>query len=370
MSDRHAPGNASSEEIVMNTIMPEVKVPGRDEQLVWLRNELAGNRTFANLRGGKFHSTASHFIGKNPTEFCKAWDDFSAQARVMGNMLARLKRDGWDHAYGELDSALRGAHIIEGEDVPLDHTTPVTVLMFSPDVTFAMLRWGMSHKLEDVLTIKKDLAMSDEGFLRLIKGIPVLPEYLEKFDRTKHDNLLGQAYSGAIGRKALQRMNEIFGAVRDWADDQLFLRLNRSLSTDHYLLEDNQLYGYLFVGKEQGDILSRFSREEQENLATWTIDYPTSCLRDLMCVPKGKLWIGFHEEVDHSLYAKAPFFPSRSVLHGMGATLITDNDQLSRFPSNGRKSRYPIVGPQDKEWDGKWRVAFKICSCFDDGCTR
>ena len=137
----------------MDAVLPETKtevkkeVPSRQEQLVWLRNYLMGNKTFGSLRAGRFRKDALSILyevsqGDNwgPMDFCRGWDEHVAEARIMGNKLAQLKRDGWNDAFRELESALNGAYVIEGEDIPLEQTTPVTILVFEPELTFDLFR--------------------------------------------------------------------------------------------------------------------------------------------------------------------------------------------------------------------------------------
>jgi hypothetical protein len=358
------------------TVVPEVKVPSRDEQLVWLREKLAGNKTFGVLRGGGFHrgigsvlhkpsDKGKGYVGehRSPSEFCTAWDEFSGQARVMGNLLACLERDGWKDAYQELKSALCDNHIIEGETVLLENTTPVTLLLFSAEKTFDLLHWGLSQNLRDLKELASNSTNSDE-YTKVVQGFPTFAKYIGK-----EDDALGQAFSDTVMSGARKRMCEIFGPDRDWDDDQLFLRL-RSGQVDYRLIQSGRLFGYMFPGKDQKDLLCQFPRAEQEQIATWTINMPTVYIEKLRRTPKNSFWVGFHPESGHDSYKSAPFFPSTGVNHGMGAVIITDSCQLYEHAQKDRVGRYPLSHRHDQARDGKWRVVFDPTNCFDDGCTR
>jgi len=354
MSDQHSQDVLNSEEIAMNAIMPEKKTPSRLEQLVWLREKLMGNNAFCALRGNSRKSPSSVVYdvfkkrGATPTDFCRVWDEFHAQGRIMGNLLAQLKRDGWTDAYRELEEALDGHHVIEGEDVPLEQTTPVTILMFEPELTFDLFRWAVSHKKKDAVEhftgVCPDIELGS-----LESRMPSLRKYFEKIDWDS----FGQAYTDTVQLRSRCRK-----AIED-IDDGLWFR-DDQLSTDGKFFGRGRLFGFVFVDKSQAKILSAFSREEQKHLATWRINVPSILVKSSRGCPK---LLGFHEESCHSSYGKAPFFASRGVTCGMGASLITDRDSI--YP----RGKYALHLYGDKPVDGKFRIAFKVCNRFDDECA-
>ncbi len=129
--------------------MSQYVVPGRDEQLQRLLERLTGHEAFGRLRGTFDPSVdqmerLTRLIAEagSPTAFCAAWDQYTADVRVVGNILAQLRRDGWNAAADELESALKwSGYTLSGETVPLNKMAPLTALIIDFPRTHAMLTW-------------------------------------------------------------------------------------------------------------------------------------------------------------------------------------------------------------------------------------
>jgi hypothetical protein len=279
-------------------------------------------------------------------DFCRAFDEWASQARIMGALLATFKRDGWEHAFNELQEALFRKHVIEGETVPLDRTTPVTICMFEPEITFDLLRWASTHEIDDLerLVGQPD---ADPDFVKLRESFPLLKD-LTVEECKKFDDILGSVFSDRVFQNARDVTTRVWGPHRDWDNDKLWLRLESSQG-GYRLLRSGRAFAFMLVGMDQAKALGGFSREEQGRMATWRINLPTMCVEHMGGTPKNRFWVQFREESDHDPHSSAPVFSSVGTSRGMGASIVTNCRNLA---------------------PGKFIMTFDVCSCLDDGCSR
>ena len=321
-----SPRGTASEGIHMNVLVPEGvpaklgQIPDRDEQLRILREMLIGNKAFGAMRAGRFNTSASRILGdsETPSSFCDLWDKHHAHARVMGNMLAKFKRDGWNDAYNELKQALGEAYVIEGETIPLEETTPVTVFMVEAELTIKLIRFCLET---DWRSVKKDpdIVRKNPVFEELCAAIPGMRKNFEHWVSLQFGSYgnLNPFYHyrdvflkdfGEQSARARDLVNLSFWQVSRWCG------AHKQLNSELWM---GVPCGFLAVGKTQADILGGWSREEQSKVATWRLDIPSVMIADVRgCSLPSTFDIGFHPESEHERWRK------------QWPTLVSDGFQL------------------------------------------
>jgi hypothetical protein len=298
----------------MQTV-PEVEVRKPvifdDEELFALAIKLAGNHSFKQCRG-KFETSIDRTVceiiddSPSPTIANIRLEEYLRSVMVMGNLLAKLKRDRMKRAFDELRDALRSnGHVILGETIPLEKTVPLTMLMLEPELTLDLVRWGMGddrhpdhtkriYRLLPTLQAHGKVAeMKAEGY-----GAEIAPSY--------YDVLAGLPRAFDEGIPLINPVWKTFP--------------KRSVGPGFTHLRD--LYfplAFVFIGKEQDEVLKIFDREQQKRIATWQIDAP----RFLFSYGNSSFHVGFHEESVHDIWLKRfPAFASKGVSAGHGAFLL------------------------------------------------
>ncbi|MDD5726877.1 MAG: hypothetical protein PHC53_05795 [Patescibacteria group bacterium] len=304
-------------------------VPTREEQLASLREKLAGHQAFGRLRG-KLGDSTIYLLGKmiesaeSPTSFCRDWDQFAADARVMGNMLAQFRRDGWSAAARALYGALKTDTLIEGETVPLHKTVPITILVLDPERTFSMLRWIRAGYYADLSAYhhRRDHVVQPELVSDLFEKFPSLRKHCDYFS-TKfefyHGDALACAYrddvrSGyADSLKPFQdKVTRLIMVWESYRNDQLDVV--------------NITFGYIFRA-EQSEVLSFFSREEQASLATWQCRLPKVLEERL-----NRVNVGLHPEAAHDdMVRTQPTLSSAGCSHGFGVRVFPGKENPSEI---------------------------------------
>jgi hypothetical protein len=326
--DCHVRSNASwvfaSEEIVMDTIVPEVSEP-RDE-LEALVMQLAGHNAFALCRGEMqldLIYIIENIIRRSPNRegAKKKLREFFGAALIMGNKLAQLHFSGQKKAYSELEGALTRDHFVfTYESVPLDKTRPVTILMLEPEKTIVLLRWmaeGRTAELNrfvgfDPLSHFKNYEVQ-EVTRELFKVFPSLESHVKESLRTDRDN---GSELALIFKEAIVGLPDSFPGSLPLISDNM-----------EYLLHTTEHGGsgsiftfpiaWMFPGKDQAQVLAMFSRDDQKRVATWQIDVPEISLKHNGGFRDIK--IGVHPEHEHRIWEKkAPAFTSKGLSNGHG----------------------------------------------------
>ncbi|HLD17546.1 MAG TPA: hypothetical protein VJB99_00540 [Patescibacteria group bacterium] len=345
----------------MGSKVPEGAV-NRDGQLAFLRNKLLGNEAFGRQRGqwgGSDYHRPLGVLGRmiatnpSPTAFCQDWDQFAADSRVMGNLLARFRRDGWKDAEDELMRALQDrAYLLPEETVPLHETAMFTVVVFDFVRTLEMIRWiRCAHwsslnyyldELDDTWESQKRKSWWMEDVVgrtlthRLFEAYPNLLEHTRA--RRKNGNYEGWDLCQSYQEQVSNRFNLIGFNLLDIGHA---LRLAWRTYNDHLEL-GNQPFGYI-CRTDQAEVLSRFSREEQEQIATWSVRLPkVTDRRDL-----DGLFIGFHPENVHSVWQKDSPMTSIGCSNGYGVVLLSRRWEGEPLTHTERHHKSPSISRVD-----------------------
>jgi hypothetical protein len=304
-------------------------VPTHEEQLASLREKLAGHQAFGRLRG-KLGDSTIYLLGKmigsteSPTSFCRDWDQFAADARVMGNMLAQFRRDGWMTAAKALYDALKTDTLIEGETVPLHKTVPITILILDPERTFSMLRWIRAGCYEDLSAYhyRRDQVMRPEIVSDLFEKFPSLRKHCDYF-RTKFEFYHGDALASAYHDDVRSGYAKTLKPLQD--------KITRLIMVWESYRNDrldvvNIAFGYMFRA-EQSEVLANFSREEQTHLATWQCRIPKALEKRF-----NRINVGLHPEAAHGdMVRTQPTLSSTGCSHGFGARVFPGKEEPSKI---------------------------------------
>lgn len=300
----------------------EKKVPSEEKQIEALRKELIGNRTFRSCRG-KLFDVFFKIVEKseNPTQFCSMWDGQTPDMLIMGNLLAKYKRDGWIFAYESLKNALMSDdYLFPEEIIPINQTIPFTAVMLEPKKTLTLVNWLLSvHWCElNCYLDEKDgatgLTFHSSGLThKLFENFPSLEEFCR-------ERRMYYPYEGADLLKAYEKeICKSFG--EDIFQDMESLKgqglhLIQGQWNDHVEEVHSMYFVYAFPA-EAKDILCKFNREQQKKMAVWTFNFP-----------KIQMWEGFRpaiglhvEQEQKKWFNKYPMNVSLNVSHGLGAVL-------------------------------------------------
>lgn len=324
----------------MSTIVPE-DIAGASDELEALANKLAGNEAFAKCRNTFLRNVSDvveGMIGEsaNPTEFCQKFDAHFAAVRVMGNILAQLKRDGNRKAYEELKQALEtDDFFLTGQDAALDETIPITLLMLEPAKTLTLLEWmkkGLTAELNTFVGISHRDATIQEVTRALFAAFPTLEQHTRLSKQLLADN-----YHDGAGLLPAYK-DEVAGLPDSFAGaipliGAFMERLLRSVEQSGSGSAFTFPIAYMFIGKEQSEVLGMFDRERQQRIATWQLRIPRVILR------RGRVAnamnIGIHPETEHVIWKKKlPPFVSKGVTHRNGIAFLThsiSHETITRY---------------------------------------
>lgn len=310
----------------------EKQVPeNTNNQVTELQEKLRGHQIFGELRGnaGSLVGSIDRALDQSatPTEFCTNWDSLSAQLRVIGNLMATLKRDGKSEALEALrESLVDPLYVFQGETIPLEKTSPVTLVMFDPKRTLAMLRWILEchwQNLDDYL--KGEEFFSERHKVQTIELFKLFPS-LEAASRMRSQcgDYEGWELAYAYQVDVLQKIKLPTGFVP--------MTIPYGQYNDHFEFSDSHhaltkkvnedgpvvkcLHHFAFLVKaDQKDVLSHFTREEQENIATWQFRvHPESV--------EHQCEVGLHLETEHEEWqGRKRTYASLGVSNGFGGVL-------------------------------------------------
>jgi hypothetical protein len=301
-----------------------------EEQMLYLRERLAGHRAFAACRG-QFHDLPyTEFLERVKRHgvegALKPFDKWCGTRRIMLKMLAQLTRDGNMVAAYELEQALTSEHIMTGETIPSEKTKPGVLVMFDPQKTLLVTRWFYTTQVEDARqyarTGQNDLKRGQCGFLspRLFELFPHLKQELLADSRDWFEKVALELRP-RINDDCI-KFNQVFGE-NDIAG--MFLDQSRCEWWHGY----NTLA--LFVhNATQDKVLGMFTRTEQASIATWQFNYPRFERSNMSCMWSHfpNFWVGFHPEDEHAAWSKCwPSYVSRGCAAGLGAVIV-DKEKL------------------------------------------
>jgi hypothetical protein len=310
------------------------------QQITELQEQLRGNKIFGSLRGNS--GCATRLINQilkqseNPTDFLRHWDAKVADLRVIGNIMATLKRDGKTEALDALQHALSyGLYTFPGETVAPDKTVPMTLVMFEPEATLSMLSWitrGHWHDFWAFLGSKHYKLQDDDPRTTLVKemfaNFPSLARTANR-PRISIDEQwanegwdLLYAYQMDVLRKFkipenFHPMLLTHGQFNDHLElNPQFHRAPRMMvAPDTEEIQPTQNFAFWVEG-DQATVLSQFTREEQKCIATWQFHVHPSM------TSRGLIEIGLHPESGHAaLKHQYVLQASAGVSHGFGAII-------------------------------------------------
>lgn len=316
-----------------------INVPTREEQLAALREKLTGHQAFGRVRGllnGKGKDPLLRLVDMagSPTSFCHRWDEFAADIRVVGNMVAQFRRDGWKEAEVELTTALSTpGHLIPGETFPLHETVPVTILILDPLRTFTMLRWIRVGHTRD-LDIAISHGLSECNVPNLTRDLVVsFPRLLDPNNRricteeTFYQALEQDVYFRFANVSALWDLESAGQAFSLRMNHNTCYRLNNTFGHRH-----GKMFGFMLL-EEQNQALSRFSRQDQSRIGTWLCRVPKTSL------PLVKyMGVGLHPEAAHAaIVQRYPAMASVGCAFNFGVQLFTQEHEAIGYLHNHNK---------------------------------
>lgn len=290
-------------------------VPEFTKEEMSFLNKMLGSGAFQECRGKLEHSILSYILDEieksdSPTNFLKNFDNFFGKVRIVANSLAQLKRDDKSGLY-EIDScddslfsqlcfSLRSPnYVFPDEVISLEEARPVTILMLNPQRVLLMLKWINSKHFG--LRKEKDKSFNDftNG---VMQAFPILKLYAQHAISSNNysEYYVAQALSDDVVTK--------FSNLETKLKDVGWLILDSGLQ-----LEDIEMWGYhwlYYFEGQQSDILKRFTRQEQKNIASWQFNLSKRIIKPCIELHPGNI---------HPIYKKRYLGTSKGVSKGIGA---------------------------------------------------
>lgn len=258
------------------------------QQIAELQDQLRGHQIFGRYRG-TYNYTAMNAVGEilgkseSPTEFLRQWDSFAGDMRVIGNLMAVLKRDGKLEALTAFQQALLDpTYTFPGETIPLEKTVPVTLVMFNPKATLSMLLWitqGHWQDLGKFLDDKWDVYSESRRHLTvpLFENFPSLPRAIrasyESMSYTGWNLLYAYQVDVLRGFEIPEDFHPMYLAWGQYNDHIELAPPGHSAERKIVApdTEEVKCLGHFafWVEGDQASVLSRFTRNQQEKMATW-----------------------------------------------------------------------------------------------------
>ena len=325
--------------------MPEDKplsqVPDLETQIAELRQRLTGHQIFARRRGKSRILTAlleEMLKGRDsPSAALRAWDALLADGRVLLSLMAQLERDGRSTSVEELTEALRDpSFFFTGETVPIEQTTPLTVVMPDPERTLLMVEWVLRNRDPDNLFAHLDGYTDDQGFCnnagcdcdlteRLIAAFPSMKEVAEEL--SNRATVAGEVIALAHIKEVTCSLPIIDGIPlslapnRDQGNQMIFAGRHDECWLKGHWRQPGYL-AYVVPGEQQA-VLRQFDRQTQKRLATWQLRLPTVRWERMQLIdpadgpPPYYLWVV--PETEHKdNQRRYPAYSSPGCSHGFG----------------------------------------------------
>lgn len=307
-----------SKQPLETTVSPEI-------QLQELRTTLSSHGIFKELRGRFGGTPYDKFLeGGSPTETVRLFNDWAGKQRVMLQLLAKYQRNGWMVAYNELHSALfDSSHVITGEDVAAEKTTPGTLIIVDFEKVALIARWAQTTTRDDVeYLLSHDGELNPERRPRgaLTKKLfEAVPEF-QKFWSSNPSYGRRDTCPTQIREKDVR---DYWTRIIRYAKyrERLFLFVNGGYWRDGYAV------GAFIRDSKPRDVLKLFSRKERKRISAWSFNYPTAIDRDIPALGRDwyRMWIGFHEQSEHEKWRQQwPNFVSTHANHGFGAIMLDE----------------------------------------------
>jgi hypothetical protein len=342
-------------------------VVSKEQQFDALLQVLAGNHVFGRTRG-QSHLPVGRVLEQmldqadSPRDFCAMWDQFTGDLRVLGNMLAKHRREGWTFAEEELLAALwHENHVLPGETVPIHETTPITIFMLDPERMLTMIKWRLTGQDDELHAMTEKKECKNPLLQKLFDGFPSFEGYL----RSMREESL--ALIAAVYRDVIER----FPHYRKMSGRRL--RIDRGENEDRLQPYANVLmklfgamenvaeysYGFLVFG-EQDDVLRPFSRKQQKQVATWQLHVPSILIEKARAkqeafskewrhgdrMPLSRLQFGFFPEREYAHWVRMyPSLVSSGVSHGLGVIMATGLMRQTQLT----KENFPITSRERSE---------------------
>jgi hypothetical protein len=335
------------------------------QQIAELQDQLRGHQIFGRYRG-TYNYTAMNAVGEilgkseSPTEFLRQWDSFAGDMRVLGNMMAVLKRDDKTEALTAFQQALIDpTYTFPGETIPLDKTVPVTLVMFNPKATLSMLLWitqGHWMDLGKFMDDEWDVYGESRRHLTvpLFENFPSLPRAIRA--RCESINYMGwdllYAYQVDVLRgveipKDFHSMYLAFGQYNDHIELERSRYSAKTTTVAPDTQEVNCVGHFAFwVEGDQAAVLSRFTREQQEKMATWQFHVHPDLIRvkDPRYLTVGLHIEAMHEEFQHHYGSRA----SAGVSHGFGGIINPPDDYQKHWNASNKTEL--VLRTVDGDW--------------------
>jgi hypothetical protein len=320
-------------------------VPSVDDQLSWLAEHLAQSRAFADCRG-LFGYPMNHIIDTEPGQLKKRLGSI----RIMTELVWKLKKKGWKAALYELRTALNSEHYTyAGEALSPEKTFPVTLVMYKPLETLAMLGWIFTNPLSQ---LNRFIGVSSGEISDHTRG---LYEVFPTLGESSHARWMAREEEGQeLWRAHKSEVLDEFDIPKraipmglNWNYQEPIMatmenaRGNRGMSHP---------FAFLVRGRDQKDVLELYSRTVQEMIATWQFHLPVIYKQ----VDTTRLLVGIHPEGEHGKWTKRyPSFASRGVTNGKGALVL---------PLQGSVEMYDYYVGDPAKYMGQPRIVLKRSS--------
>ena len=341
-----------------NNIIPtalQAPVTSPVDQIKWLIHRIAGNQSFGKCRG-EFGvlDVFSMLSLSNPTQTLKALDEAVAPVKVMLQLLARLKRDGWTYAYNELFAALiHRDHIFTGEEVPIEAREDGTLVFVDLEDTLLLLRWlYTTDYCLDIIPYVRGQS-SDRGLYgslteQTFERFPSIRD--ELVERVKHTlgfrdtAMFVNPPAYLFGQEKLDSAWDVLEKFYrpDKKQQRLPLIADRVNTDGHW--SNRGCVAIFITGVSQKEVISSFPRSEQDRVSTWQFRFPKVHADGLSWGSIGgpSMLIGLHLESEHKDWGDIhPSYVSHGVTHGLGAIMLT-KDMVGRDSHGFMKGTIPI----------------------------
>ncbi|MES2087994.1 MAG: hypothetical protein V4467_03320 [Patescibacteria group bacterium] len=357
--------------------VPEA-IPCSDEQRAWLVSKLATSKAFRVCRG-QFDRSPVDFIDDIRREFPGLTkSQFSAKlharlgaVRIMAELYNSLMEKYWNVAADDLRNALLNrSYFLVGETVPIHETTPMTLVVFDPEKTFAMLHWLFVNSIVELGSFAGVSMYRHQAVLELSEPTRKLGALFPSLCADcKHQQRQGDDLTAALwvvhAREVLNLFNIPKSAMSLAIHHEYHMPMLREAGGSNFGFWHP--FAFLFVGKEQGEVLEGYSRLQQGKIASWQFRIP-AVYRNWTPT---KFEFGFHPEVQHELWErKFPAFVSKKVSAGHGVVLFPPRGPIDektaycgRFEEylQNRTGRFLL---KHVTGDGQWRWEPEEYFCY------
>lgn len=327
--------------------VPEVS---RDEQLEELRRALLGNKAFGRARGLLGQSVKDLFEtcltgAPSRRHVVEGWNRKTTDLGIMLSLLARFERDKKTIAAAELRRALElSGYMITGETVPFEKTSPYTVFMIDPELTFGMI--DLTHTWDEFDTEDTVVKLRDEKFTQGRFPKP-LCDLIAQVNWEEAITLSKDPHNTGLVPRIWFKLIELFNArLKETPTCQLDCWTANLCDQDRFDTNGDAAFFTNLLGgdyrrisnrsrafgvpHEQSQVLAAFNRKDQGRIASWQFRLPTAMGFEeprKRFEPGKRFAVCFHPEAEHTRWLKErPQFSSCGVSQGFGAMILPGED--------------------------------------------